>query len=271
MDLKKTTKKNHQTNRQNSYCPFELGESYFIIILFARLESSDYFDPFLLNIRLNFFMDMNLGILRRNLKLYSLVVLSFSMSFSSVPSLPKKDLMSWSSYQLKDGIFSPPTSECPHIILEKARKLSRGSTEPFSGKNSFSSSFSSVKLDKAEIWSEIFNRMQKFYDNDQLLKWHLERHYAKRAPGPYISTFTGCHFKYSFIISLSMCCLGIGHNNNRKDRNEGTTRLNDCCIRRSKVKWAPEPQRRQPGWADALQQHWSGVAASDRDRCKSVG
>lgn len=149
-------------------------------------------------------MDVNLG---RNFKFYSLVVLSSSESFSSVLSFPKKDLMSWSSYQLKEGILSP-TSGCPHIILEKARKLSRAITEPFSGNISLSSAFNSIKLEKADIWGQIFNRMQ---NGMQIInKRHLERHCTKRVPVPHISTFTGCHFNYSFIISLTMFCLGTG-------------------------------------------------------------
>lgn len=59
--------------------------------------------------------------------------------------------MSWSSYQLNEGILSPPTSGCPHMILEKARKLSRGIVERFVGVKSLSSEFSCEKLDREEI------------------------------------------------------------------------------------------------------------------------
>lgn len=62
-----------------------------------------------------------------------LVLLSRSRSVCSVPFFPKKALMSLSSYQLSDGIRSPPNSGWPHIIFENARKLSLGSAERFSG------------------------------------------------------------------------------------------------------------------------------------------
>lgn len=39
-----------------------------------------------------------------------LVLLSLLISLSSVPFFPRKDLMSLSSYQLSEGIRSPPTS-----------------------------------------------------------------------------------------------------------------------------------------------------------------
>ena len=74
------------------------------------------------------------------------------MSVTSVPFLPRKDLISLSSYQLREGIFSPPTSGCPHMILEKALKLCRGTEERFSGDSSRSSALSSTKLERDESW-----------------------------------------------------------------------------------------------------------------------
>lgn len=78
------------------------------------------------------------------------MLLSLSMKVSSVPFLPRKDLMSLSSYQLREGILSPPTSGWPHMIREKAWKLSMGRDERFPGERSLSSEFSSEKLTRED-------------------------------------------------------------------------------------------------------------------------
>lgn len=79
-----------------------------------------------------------------------LVLLLRSRSVSSVPFLPKKDFMSLSSYQLSDGMRSPPTSGWPHMILEKAWKLSLGITVRFSVDRRRRATLISMKLEREE-------------------------------------------------------------------------------------------------------------------------
>lgn len=88
----------------------------------------------------------------KNVQRLLLVLLSRSRSVSSVPFFPKKDLMSLSSYQLSDGMRSPPTSGWPHIIFEKARKLSLGIAERFSVDRRRRAALMSTKLEREENW-----------------------------------------------------------------------------------------------------------------------
>lgn len=79
-----------------------------------------------------------------------LVVLEMPRFASSDASLPNKDLKSWSSYQLNDGIRSPPVSGWPHMIFEKALKRSP-SAALLSGVRRLRATLISVKLDREEI------------------------------------------------------------------------------------------------------------------------
>lgn len=87
-----------------------------------------------------------------------LVLLSWSTTVSSVPFLPKKDLMSLSSYQLREGMCSPPISGWPHMILVKALKLSFGRAVRFSGDRRRRAELISAKLERAENWRKRYRR-----------------------------------------------------------------------------------------------------------------
>lgn len=94
-----------------------------------------------------------------------LVLLSWSRSVSSVPFLPKKDFMSLSSYQLRDGIRSPPMSGWPHMIFEKAWKLSLGSAVRFCGDRRRRAALISTKLEREENWTKTESKTKKYQTN----------------------------------------------------------------------------------------------------------
>lgn len=95
-----------------------------------------------------------INILPQKLHSVLLVLLLCSTFTSSVPFLPKKDLMSLSSYQLRDGMRSPSSSWWPHTIFEKALKLSLGIAVRFSGDRTRRAALMSAKLEREEIWKK---------------------------------------------------------------------------------------------------------------------
>lgn len=116
-------------------------------------------------------------------------MLSWSSTVSSVPFWPKKDLRSLSSYQFSDGTRSPPSSGWPHMILEKARKLSMGSAVRLSEDKRRRASFNSVKLEREENWERTEvkatfweNREEKGNKQERkyfIVSENLKKHYAR--------------------------------------------------------------------------------------------
>lgn len=163
-----------------------------------------------------------------------LVLLSWSRSVSSVPFFPKNDLMSLSSYQLSDGMRSPPTSGWPHTIFEKARKLSRGIAERFSVDSSRRAALISMKLESEESWKQ-----QQVWEGKmvKLAEWFLTGQ-----KGGKINSFNICGF-----ITSSGCITSSVYSHHRWGR---------------PAPWRP---RSRPGWRSSGLGRWPSAALSDRE------